>query len=274
MLEESPARAAQAILIAAREGVLDAQALLGQILLDGRGIAQDQALAVRWFGIAAGQGHLMARNMLGRCHEHGWGCTADATIAAGHYRVAAEAGLDWAMYNYANLLATGRGVIEDQVQALSLYRQAAELGHAKSMNLLGRYLEEGRVCPADPQAARDWYRRSAVGGDFRGQFSYAAVLADEGKIDEALCWLHKALDGGNLNFLRVASKALVSATDLRIRALAIEYRQKTMQLGAEQCRLTHEALADVDAGRVFDHEIVQAWADSLSTDHRLPLPLQ
>lgn len=230
MLEESPARAAQAILIAAREGVLDAQALLGQILLDGRGIAQDQALAVRWFGIAAEQGHLMARNMLGRCHEHGWGCIADASIAAGHYRVAAEAGLDWAMYNYANLLATGRGVIEDQVQALSLYRQAAELGHAKSMNLLGRYLEEGRVCPADPQAARNWYRRSAVGGDFRGQFSYAAVLADEGNIDEALVWLHKALDGGNLNFLRVASQTLSTSTDPRIHGLVTEYQQRAREL--------------------------------------------
>ena len=71
------------------------------------------------------------------------------------------------------------------------------------MNLLGRYLEEGQFCPADA-AARDWYRRSAEGGDFRGQFSYAAVLADEGEIEEALEWLHQALAGGNLNFLRVA----------------------------------------------------------------------
>lgn len=234
MLEESPARAAQAILIAAREGVLDAQALLGQILLDGQGIEQDQPLAVRWFEIAAQGGHLMARNMLGRCHEHGWGCVADASMAAGHYRVAAEAGLDWAMYNYANLLATGRGVIEDQVQALNLYRLAAELGHAKSMNLLGRYLEEGRFCPADPQAARDWYRRSAVGGDFRGQFSYAAVLADEENIDEALVWLRKALDGGNLNFLRVASKALLNADNLQIREMATLYHQLVVQMSDER----------------------------------------
>lgn len=230
MLDESPARAAQAVLMAAREGLVDAQALLGQILLDGRGISQDQPLALRWFDIAARQGHLMARNMLGRCHEHGWGCAADASLAARHYRVAADAGLDWAMYNYANLLATGRGVGEDQVQALDLYRRAAELGHAKSMNLLGRYLEEGRVCPVDAKAARDWYRRSAVGGDFRGQFSHAAVLADEGNVDEALVWLRKALDGGNLNFLRVASKTLASATNPDIRALASDYARRQVEL--------------------------------------------
>lgn len=37
-------------------------------------------------------------------------------------------------------------------------------------------------------------------------------------------------------------------------------------------RLTREALADVDAGRVIGHQAVQAWADSLSTDEPLPIP--
>lgn len=40
----------------------------------------------------------------------------------------------------------------------------------------------------------------------------------------------------------------------------------------ERSRLTHEALADVDAGRVIDHQAVQAWADSLSTPNPLPVP--
>ena len=40
----------------------------------------------------------------------------------------------------------------------------------------------------------------------------------------------------------------------------------------ERSRLTREALADVDAGRVIDHQAVQAWADSLGTDRPLPPP--
>ncbi|MDT3418447.1 putative transcriptional regulator [Pseudomonas protegens] len=40
----------------------------------------------------------------------------------------------------------------------------------------------------------------------------------------------------------------------------------------ERCRLTLEALADVDAGRVVDHQSVLAWAQSLSGDNPLPLP--
>ncbi|MBC7702415.1 MAG: ribbon-helix-helix protein, CopG family [Rhodoferax sp.] len=40
----------------------------------------------------------------------------------------------------------------------------------------------------------------------------------------------------------------------------------------ERSRLTREALADVDAGLVTDHQSVQAWADSLGTDKPLPVP--
>ncbi|MEA2110071.1 MAG: ribbon-helix-helix domain-containing protein [Pseudomonadota bacterium] len=40
----------------------------------------------------------------------------------------------------------------------------------------------------------------------------------------------------------------------------------------ERNRLTFEALADVDTGRVIDHQAVQAWADSLGTDEPLPVP--
>jgi len=40
----------------------------------------------------------------------------------------------------------------------------------------------------------------------------------------------------------------------------------------ERRRLTLEALADVDAGHVIDHQSVQAWADSLDSDTPLPVP--
>lgn len=36
--------------------------------------------------------------------------------------------------------------------------------------------------------------------------------------------------------------------------------------------MTLEALGDVDAGRVIDHQAVQAWADSLDTNKPLPPP--
>ncbi|MFJ7884238.1 tetratricopeptide repeat protein [Pseudomonas sp. NPDC096917] len=230
MLAQNPARAAQAILMAAKHGIVEGQALLGQILLDGRGIERDVALAFRWFGIAAEGGHLMARNMLGRCLEHGWGCTADARAAATHYRLAAEAGLDWGLYNYANLLATGRGVEQDHGAAFSLYLAAAQSGHAKSMNLVGRYLEVGVHCARDYEAACLWYKRSAQGGDFRGQFSYASVLLEAGNVDLAVQWFRRALHEGNLNFLRVGYQTLLHAQPVEVRELSTEYKKRIDEL--------------------------------------------
>ncbi len=40
----------------------------------------------------------------------------------------------------------------------------------------------------------------------------------------------------------------------------------------ERNRLTLEALADVDAGKVVEHQAVLAWAESLSTDNPFPIP--
>lgn len=40
----------------------------------------------------------------------------------------------------------------------------------------------------------------------------------------------------------------------------------------ERHRLTLEAMADVDNDNVIEHQSVQAWAESLSTDNPLTLP--
>lgn len=230
LLAGTPRDAARAVLAAAKTGLLEAQVMLGQLLLDGRGISQDPALALSWFEIAARRGHAMGWNMLGRCHEHGWGCAVDLPRAVDAYAKAAAAGLDWGMYNQANLLATGRGVARDPIAAFALYRQAAELGHAKSMNLVGRCYEEGLGVAADPQHACAWYRRSAEAGDFRGQFSLAAVLIGLGEIEAARHWLLQALQGGNLRFLQVASKELQNAALAALTDITQAYLQRCAEL--------------------------------------------
>lgn len=242
MLADNPGRAAQAILAAAGQGIVEAQALLGQILLDGKGIQRDPALAVTWFRIAADQGHLMARNMLGRCLEHGWGCEADVAKAAQHYHLAAEQNFDWGLYNLGNLLGSGRGVRQDHWLAMTCYHKAAHQGHAKSMNLLGRYLEEGLAGPVDLAAAHDWYRRSAEAGDFRGQFSHATVLAEHGDVEQAHVWMEAALTGGNLNFLRVSRQSLLTAAHPSLHALTEAYHRRAAELGDES---DQAALRDV-----------------------------
>jgi TPR repeat protein len=214
-----PASAIEEIRRAARLGDVAAQALLGQIFLEGRGVAVDEGEGFHWHAVAASAGNVESMNMVGRCHELGRGTPVDEALAAVWYRKAANAGLDWGLYNYANLLATGRGVARDRPQAFALYRRAAAMGHAKSMNFVGRHYDEGWDCERDPAAAIDWYRRSAEGGDFRGQASYASVLAREGCFDEAERWLTLAIDAGSRVFLEKLAGSLADSPHERFRAL-------------------------------------------------------
>jgi predicted transcriptional regulator len=41
----------------------------------------------------------------------------------------------------------------------------------------------------------------------------------------------------------------------------------------ERSRLTREAMDDVRAGRLIDHQTVQGWVDSLATENPLPAPV-
>jgi TPR repeat protein len=186
---------------AAEAGVAEAQAVFGQMLLDGNGVAADAFAALGWFTRAAAQQHLMALNMVGRCYDLGWGTPVDKARAAACYRVAAERGLDWAMYNYATLLALGQGVDEDKAAALGWLERAAGQGNAKAVNFIGSFAEDGWAGARDMAKAADCYARAAAGGDFRGCFNHARMLAEAGRSDEALHWIGRAGALGNDRFV-------------------------------------------------------------------------
>ena len=191
VLLAEPARAAAWMAAAARLGDANAQAVWGQWLLDGHGTQRYPTAALSWFESAARQGHAMGMNMAGRCHENGWGTPVDLAAALIRYRQAAEQKLDVGLYNLANQFAAGKSVPQDHAQALALYQQAAEQGHAKSMTKIGRYYEDGLVVAKDAEAAFVCYEKAAQGGDFRGQFCLAGMLAVQGRTGQALAWLRK-----------------------------------------------------------------------------------
>lgn len=205
---------------AAEGGVSEAQAVYGQILLDGRGTPVDREQAVYWFKRAADANHAMAMNMLGQCHRHGWGGPVNLVLAAYWYRLAAQQGLDWGMYNYGTALALGEGVPADRAQAMAWFKRAAALGHAKSINILGGFYEDGWEVPVDKERAFEHYRRAAEGGDFRGQFNYARLLVERGEIDLALPWLERLPETATPAFLAKVAAFFARAGDARVRAVA------------------------------------------------------
>jgi TPR repeat protein len=214
---------------AAHAGDVEAQALFGQLLGEGRGIAPDAAEALHWYAVAANSGHAGAMNMLGRCHELGRGTPVNLELAATWYRKAAAKGLDWGMYNHAQLLAAGRGIARDRAQAFALYRRAADLGHAKSMNLVGRHYEEGWEVEPDAATAIEWYRRAAVGGDFRGQTSYASILVQRGEVESAAGWLRRAAESATPAFLQRLAEDLDRSGHALLKTIAEEMRDRLVQ---------------------------------------------
>jgi TPR repeat protein len=215
----------------AEAGEADAQALYGQLLIDGNGVAQDRAAALGWFKRAAAQHHVMAINMVGRCYDLGWGTPVMKERAAQCFRIAAERGLDWGMYNYATLLALGDGVAEDKAAALEWLKKAAALGNAKAINFVGSFHEDGWVVARDMAKAARCYAQAAAGGDFRGCFNHARLLGDAGRIDEAMAWLKRAGETANAAFVDKAAAWLETAplTAFRRRGVA------ALRSGAAAC---------------------------------------
>jgi TPR repeat protein len=213
LLAGDPVQAHLWIRSAADCGLPAAQLRLGRMLLAGTGVPVDAAAALSWFRRAAARGDAEAMNMVGRCLENGWGTQVQLPQAAEQYHASAQRGHDWGEYNFANLLFDGRGVAGDRKFALYWYRRAARQGHARAMNLLGRCLEEGWGCDAQLAAAAIWYERSAESGYFRGQFNYAAILAQSGNAADAARWYLKAAAGGDRAIRCAISTALRNVTD-------------------------------------------------------------
>jgi len=220
VLAADPVEAAGWMAAAAQLGHAEAQAVLGQWHLDGHGIAPDPAQALHWFLRAAHLGHAMAMNMAGRCHEQGWGTPADAGKAVHWYRQAVRLDLPEAKYNLANMLAAGSGVARDHAEAFALYRQATEQGYAKAFAKLGRYYEDGQVVGQDLVEALRCYQRGAEGGDFRGQFCYAGMLAAQGREAEALHWLARVPATATPRYLKQAGALLLESGHAEFRAIA------------------------------------------------------
>jgi TPR repeat protein len=221
-LSGPPEARAAFVRAAADAGHADAQAVYGQMLLDGAGVLRDAPAALRWFKRAAAQHHVMGINMVGRCYDLGWGTAPDKARAADCYRIAAERGLDWGMYNYATLLALGHGVAEDKVAALDWFRKAAALGNAKAINFIGSFHEDGWVVPRDLAAAAHCYARAAQGGDFRGAFNHARMLGMKGQIEEAIGWLRRAGATATPAFVDKAATWLAASDIAAFRARGVQ----------------------------------------------------
>lgn len=220
LLERDPTTAVERLRDYAERGEPQLQLLLGQLLINGVGAPRAPREALRWFRAAARARVPMAMNMVGRCYEYGLGTAVDYAQAAHWYHRAATFDCDWAIYNYAHMVASGRGVEKNRAEAFLWFKLASARGHARAMAFLGQYYENGWETPADRDIAFSLYKRSAEAGDCRGQCNYASVLAEQGRVEEALTWLRLAATTAPAHFLAQLVPVLRRSPHEALRAFA------------------------------------------------------
>ncbi|HRI81831.1 MAG TPA: tetratricopeptide repeat protein, partial [Opitutaceae bacterium] len=166
----------------------EAQNALANLYVNGQGVPQNDAEAIRLYTLAAAAGHPAASFNLGMLTEMGRGTAQDSRAAFRHYLKAAEAGFAPAQFNVGNMYANGVGVPQDYFEAALWFRQAAEAGVPEAQYNLGLAYEIGRGLAKDEMLAQRWYRAAAEQNYARARYNLALML-EEGRgsaMDEAM----------------------------------------------------------------------------------------
>jgi TPR repeat protein len=160
---------------AAANGYAEAQAELGFVHSTGQGVPVNWTAAFAWYHLAANQGHRTAQNQVGWAYKKGLGVTRDTSVAAAWFRRAAAQGSPVAQNNLGVLLELGDGVPQNVGEAAAWYRKSAEQGYAFGQYDYATVLESGRGVERNVEAAVDWYRKAAAQGDKPARDRLAAL---------------------------------------------------------------------------------------------------
>lgn len=194
-------RAAKYSMIAARDGIPDAQLYAGLAYMDGVSVKQDYREAARLFRLSANQGNSEARTNLAYLYQEGLGVDRDEGKAFRLYRTAARAGNVNAMFHLGICHEFGVGTGVDLEAARDMYVKASEQGDAFAMERLGYlYSETSGSAFADAGQSFEWFLRSAMEGVptamFMVGYCYLNSIGTEFSLDEARKWLRMASSNG------------------------------------------------------------------------------
>ena len=137
------------IRLAVDQGFAEAQFALGNMFLNGRGVAQDLVEAIRWVRLAADQGFIRAQFNLALSYDAGTGVPQDSAEAARWFRRAADQGDPGAQQNLGVMFANGDGVTRDLVAAHMWLSLAADraTGAGRDSALQGRDMVARQLRP-------------------------------------------------------------------------------------------------------------------------------
>jgi len=120
----------------AEAGQTSAEAAVGQMYFEGKGVKPDPKEAARWLEPAAAKGNARAQFLMGKLYLSGEGVAPDPVKAASLSKAAADQGLAEAMVDTCAFYYQGVGVPKDMVQAYLYASLAAQRGSEDGKSIL------------------------------------------------------------------------------------------------------------------------------------------
>jgi hypothetical protein len=146
----------------AEQGNSEAQSRLGWMYAHGKGVKQDDQLALKWNQMAAEQNNSMAQESLAWAYIQGLGVPKDPKIALKWFRSAAENGNPRAQYRLALKFSRGDSVPRDDQEAVKWFRLSASQGYALALSDFGWVYQNGIGVTADKVLAFALYNMSTL----------------------------------------------------------------------------------------------------------------
>jgi hypothetical protein len=126
-LKKNPKEAAKWFLLAAEQGLAEAQFSIGAMYDFGEGVSQNFVEAEKWYFAAMKQGFIAAAVNLGELARDGKGVIQDYKKAFTMFKLSADYKSAVAHFNLGNAYSKAEGVPKDNVMAIMHYTIASEL---------------------------------------------------------------------------------------------------------------------------------------------------
>ena len=180
--------------------------MLGLLYDTGRAVSEDPAAAAAWYAKAAAQRHPEAQFLLGLDYFRGRGVAQNDAQAVKLFQAAAGRNAA-AAYHLGVAYMLGRGVEANDASALKYLQQAADRNYPEAQYLVGLIYTNGRGVPRELAWAARWYGKAAEQGLTRGQYMLGLVLSTglgvPQDLAEAYRWLTLAAARGDSEAARL-----------------------------------------------------------------------
>lgn len=145
----------------AEGGEAGAQLELAIDYRDGKGVARDDAEAMKWAHRAADRGNADAMDFVGFAYLRGSVVERNPVVAFGYFKAAAEKSAQ-AAFNLGQCYYGAQGTEQDAAKALAWWEKAADRGHGRAAVAAAMAYLSGEGVPRDAERARRLAERAAA----------------------------------------------------------------------------------------------------------------